>query len=119
LASFLSKSSKSSENEKYADEFVFLAKKEYNRAKRSLIELRGIMKMPLETEYMTLGQMLKEVSVISSGGQAKWYLAEHTVFVDGEPENRRGRKLYAGMRIELPDEGTFFMVKKEDADAAE
>ena len=88
MASFLSKSSKSSENEKYADEFVFLAKKEYNRAKRSLIELRGIMKMqiPLETEYMTLGQM---------------------------------RKLYAGMRIELPDEGTFFMVKKEDADAAE
>jgi ribosome-associated protein YbcJ (S4-like RNA binding protein) len=57
--------------------------------------------------------------VISSGGQAKWYLAEHTVFVDGEPENRRGRKLYAGMRVELPDEGTFFMVKKEDADAAE
>lgn len=53
------------------------------------------MQIPLETEYMTLGQMLKEVSVISSGGQAKWYLAEHTVFVDGEPENRRGRKLYA------------------------
>ena len=41
LASFLSKSSKSSENEKYADKFVFLAK-EYNRAKRSLIELREL-----------------------------------------------------------------------------
>ena len=49
------------------------------------------MQIPLETEYMTLGQMLKEVSVISSGGQAKWFLAEHTVLVDGEPENRRGR----------------------------
>ncbi|WP_430610533.1 S4 domain-containing protein YaaA [Enterococcus sp. DIV0876] len=76
-------------------------------------------KIFLETEYMTLGQMLKEASIIGSGGQAKWYLAEQTVLVDGEPENRRGRKLYAGMMIELPDEGTFFMVKKEDNDAAE
>jgi len=76
-------------------------------------------KIFLETEYMTLGQMLKEASVIGSGGQAKWYLAEQTVLVDGEPENRRGRKLYAGMMIERPDEGTFFMVKKEDSDAAE
>ncbi len=76
-------------------------------------------KIFLEIEYMTLGQMLKEASVIGSGGQAKWYLAEQTVLVDGEPENRRGRKLYAGMMIELPDEGTFFMVKKEDSDAAE
>ena len=76
-------------------------------------------KIFLETEYMTLGQMLKEASVIGSGGQAKWYLAEQTVLVDGELENRRGRKLYAGMMIELPDEGTFFMAKKEDSHAAE
>lgn len=65
----------------------------------------------LETEYMTLGQLLKEINLISSGGQAKWYLAEQTVFVDGEPENRRGRKLYPGMMIEIPEMGTFFMAK--------
>lgn len=87
----------------------------------STTELRKRMKAQilLETDYMTLGQVLKEVNVISSGGQAKWYLAENIVLVDGEPENRRGRKLYAGMMIEIPDEGTFFMVKKEDSDAAE
>lgn len=67
----------------------------------------------LESEYMTLGQLLKEISVISSGGQAKWFLAEKTVFVDGEPENRRGHKLYPNMMVEIPDTGTFFMVKKE------
>ncbi|MGY3704456.1 RNA-binding protein [Vagococcus martis] len=65
----------------------------------------------LKTEYMTLGQFLKEVDVISSGGMAKWFLQENTVFVDGEPENRRGRKLYADMMIEIPDVGTFFMEK--------
>jgi S4 domain protein YaaA len=76
-------------------------------------------KIILESEYMTLGQVLKEANVISSGGQAKWYLAEQSVFVDGEPENRRGRKLYDGMMIEIPDEGTFFMAKKEPRNAAE
>ena len=77
-------------------------------------------KIFLETEFMTLGQLLKEINVISSGGQAKWFLAEETVFVDGELENRRGRKLYPGMMIEIPEVGTFFMVKnKEEHDAAE
>ena len=66
----------------------------------------------LATEYITLGQFLKEINVIGSGGQAKWYLADNSVFVDGELENRRGRKLYAGMMIEIPEEGTF-MVKTE------
>lgn len=77
-------------------------------------------KVVLETEYMTLGQLLKEVNVISSGGQAKWFLAEQPVFVDGELENRRGRKLYSGMMIEIPEIGTFFMAKnKENSDATE
>lgn len=77
------------------------------------------IKIYLKSEYMTLGQMLKEATIISSGGQAKWFLAENTVFVDGEPENRRGRKLYAGMMIEVPGEGTFFMVKQDQIHAPE
>ncbi|MGX4687279.1 S4 domain-containing protein YaaA [Vagococcus sp. JNUCC 83] len=70
----------------------------------------------LKTEYITLGQFLKEVNVISSGGMAKWYLQENIVFVDGEPENRRGRKLYAEMMIEIPELGTFFMEKSSSDD---
>lgn len=68
----------------------------------------------LKTEYITLGQFLKEITVISSGGMAKWYLRENVIFVDGEIENRRGRKLYPGMMIEIPEEGTFFMEKNEE-----
>lgn len=88
------------------------------RVKRGL-KMKEKIYLDETSEYMTLGQVLKEVNVISSGGQAKWYLAETTVMVDGEPENRRGRKLYPGMMIEIPDEGTFFMAKKDPDDAAE
>lgn len=55
----------------------------------------------ITTEYITLGQLLKIANVISSGGEAKWFLAENTVLVDGELEDRRGRKLYKGMTIKV------------------
>lgn len=76
-------------------------------------------KFILKAEFIRLGQFLKEISVISSGGMAKWYLQEHTIFVDGEVENRRGRKLYPGMMIEIPDTGTFFMEKMAEPSIGE
>lgn len=50
--------------------------------------------LKLRSEYITLQQFLKIKNIISSGGEAKYYLAEHEVYVNQELENRRGRKLY-------------------------
>lgn len=55
----------------------------------------------ITTEYITLGQLLKIANIISSGGEAKWFLAENTVLVNDELESRRGRKLYKGMTIKV------------------
>lgn len=55
----------------------------------------------INTEYITLGQFLKIADIISSGGQAKFFLAENDVFVEGELENRRGRKLYPNMTVKV------------------
>lgn len=70
----------------------------------------------IDEDFITLGQLLKHIDVISSGGMAKWYLSEYAVFVDNEEENRRGRKLYPGMTIELPNEGTFIIQSNETVD---
>ena len=45
-------------------------------------------------EYIALGQVLKELGLISTGGQAKIFLAENegNIFYNGEVENRRGKK---------------------------
>lgn len=48
----------------------------------------------IKTEYITLQQFLKIIDMISSGGQAKYYLVKNLVLVNDEPESRRGRKLY-------------------------
>lgn len=55
----------------------------------------------INTEYITLGQMLKFTAIISSGAMAKMFLAETEVIVNGDKEDRRGRKLYPGDIIEV------------------
>ncbi|MBW1604992.1 S4 domain-containing protein YaaA [Lactobacillus sp. Sy-1] len=68
----------------------------------------------ISTPYITLGQMLKEETIVGSGGQAKWYLRENTVLLNDEPENRRGKKLYDGDNVSIPDVGMFFIRAKQD-----
>ena len=67
----------------------------------------------IKDEYVTLGQFLKMVDVISSGGQAKWFLQEYEVYVNDELEDRRGRKLYVGDEVAIPGEGDFEIVAGE------
>ncbi len=50
--------------------------------------------LKIKTEYITLQQLLKIENIIASGGEAKYFLANNEVYVNGEPENRRGKKLY-------------------------
>ncbi|HET7580544.1 MAG TPA: S4 domain-containing protein YaaA [Bacillales bacterium] len=61
----------------------------------------------ITTEYITLGQLLKHAGIIDTGGAVKPFLAEYEVYVDGEPEARRGRKLYDGNTVEIPGFGQF------------
>ncbi|WP_370221585.1 S4 domain-containing protein YaaA [Cytobacillus sp.] len=64
----------------------------------------------IDTEYITLGQFLKAADVIQTGGLAKWFLSEYEVFVNGEQDQRRGRKLRTGDKIEIPDMGEFTII---------
>ncbi len=63
--------------------------------------------LAIDTEYVTLGQLLKMTDAISSGGMAKWFLEEHTVYVNGEEEGRRGKKLRDGDVVNIPGVGRF------------
>ena len=62
-----------------------------------------------DQEFITLQSLLKITDIISTGGMAKVYLIENEVLVNGEPEDRRGRKLYPGDKVEV--EGRTFVIK--------
>ncbi|WP_125588500.1 S4 domain-containing protein YaaA [Companilactobacillus jidongensis] len=61
-------------------------------------------KITIDTEFITLGQLLKDAGIIATGGQAKWYLRENSVSLNGEPENRRGKKLRKGDVVVVADQ---------------
>lgn len=61
------------------------------------IQIRG--------DYITLGQLLKLTGEVSMGGEVKDYLESETPIVNGEPENRRGRKLRSGDVVILKNVG--------------
>ncbi|RHW40433.1 S4 domain-containing protein YaaA [Neobacillus notoginsengisoli] len=63
----------------------------------------------IDTDYITMGQFLKLAEVIQTGGMAKWFLEEHEVFVNGEQDQRRGRKLRAGDKVSIPGFGEFII----------
>ena len=54
------------------------------------------MEIKLNKEFITLGQLLKVTVFISSGGEAKRMVNMLDISVNGEHENRRGRKLFSG-----------------------
>lgn len=65
----------------------------------------AIMKeIKIDSEFITLGQFLKYVDLVSSGGEARDFLNENEISVNGENENRRGKKLYRNDLICINDE---------------
>lgn len=64
----------------------------------------------IHTDYITLGQFLKLADCISTGGQAKMFLQETVIHVNGEPENRRGKKLVRSDIVTVEGFGSFQVV---------
>lgn len=55
-----------------------------------------MQELKIHTEYITLGQALKLANLTSSGVESKILITEGEVYVNGEVERRRGKKLHNG-----------------------
>lgn len=55
--------------------------------------------MKKEQAYITLGQFLKLKDYVSSGGEAKHLIRTFSIQVNGEDDNRRGKKLRNGDKV--------------------
>jgi ribosome-associated protein len=58
----------------------------------------------LTTEFIELHNLLKLLTIASSGGQGKQFVADGLVEVDGVIESRKTRKVYAGSVVKVFDE---------------
>ena len=66
----------------------------------------------IETEFITLGQFLKFENLIESGGNVKFFLEEVEVFINGEQDQRRGRKLYPNDVVSIEEFGEFIILSE-------
>lgn len=66
----------------------------------------------IKTEYIQLGQFLKLADIVDSGGSVKFFLKDFEVHVNGQLDQRRGKKLYSGDIIDVEEAGQFKIVKK-------
>jgi ribosome-associated protein len=61
----------------------------------------------IDTDYIQLQQFLKLINLVGSGGEAKVYIQQGNIKVNGEIELRRGRKLFPNDEIDIKDVGSF------------
>ena len=57
---------------------------------------RIILEITIKDEFIKLGQALKLAGVVEDGVQAKYEIQDGNVKVNGEVDQRRGRKVYVG-----------------------
>ena len=62
-----------------------------------------MQEMVMKDEYVKLGQALKLAGLVGSGVEAKILIQDGLVTVNGEVDERRGRKLYPGDVFELEE----------------
>ena len=55
----------------------------------------------LRDDFIKLGQALTAAGLVESRGEAKEFIVQGLVVVNGEVETRRGRKLYDGDEVEF------------------
>lgn len=68
-------------------------------------------KIRIESDYITLGQFLKFANVIDNGGEAKFFIAENSILVNGENCKMRGKKLRENDKITINNSLFFEIVK--------
>lgn len=67
-------------------------------------------------DFIRLDQLLKLSGLAQTGGHAKVVIQNGEVFVNGEVETRRRRKLYPGDRVDYGDET---VIVEDDGDPSQ
>ncbi|MFB4168752.1 S4 domain protein YaaA [Virgibacillus subterraneus] len=68
-------------------------------------------KIEINTDYITLGQFIKLINILESGGMVKAFLQDQGALVNGELDHRRGRKLYPDDVVEIESIGSYIVTK--------
>lgn len=70
------------------------------------------MKVKIEGRYIKLGQLIKKLNLVDTGGQAKYFVKYHDIRVNNETGLKRNSKIWATSTVWIDDQ-VFYIVEDE------
>ncbi|MGL4252104.1 MAG: RNA-binding S4 domain-containing protein [Metamycoplasmataceae bacterium] len=62
------------------------------------------MKVEIKGKYIKLGQLIKKLNLIDTGGQAKDFIENSNIKIDNEKPKGRSTKVFVGSTVWIDDE---------------
>lgn len=70
------------------------------------------MKVKIQGKFIKLGQLIKKLNIIDTGGQAKYFIETHDIRVNNDEGLKRSSKVWANSTVWIDDQ-VFYIVEDE------
>ena len=71
------------------------------------------MKVKIKGDFIKLGQLIKKLNIIDTGGQSKYFVETHEIKVNGRSDVKRSTKVFVGSTVWIDDEIYYIVSDKE------
>ncbi len=69
------------------------------------------IKIKIKTEFIKLDSLLKFAGLVETGADGKLIIQEGRIRVENEVCTMRGKKIYPGMRVQIPEINSVIVVE--------
>ena len=70
------------------------------------------MKGKIRGKFIKLGQLIKKLNIIDTGGQAKYFIKSHEIRINNEEDVKRNTKVWLNSTVWIDDQ-VFYIVEDD------
>ena len=70
------------------------------------------MKVKIRGKFIKLGQLIKKLNIIDTGGQAKYFIKSHEIRINNEEDVKRSTKVWLNSTVWIDDQ-VFYIVEDD------
>ena len=70
------------------------------------------MKVKIRGKFIKLGQLIKKLNIIDTGGQAQYFIKSHEIRINNEEDVKRNTKVWLNSTVWIDDQ-VFYIVEDD------
>ena len=70
------------------------------------------MKVKIRGKFIKLGQLIKKLNIIDTGGQAKYFIKSHEIRINNEEDVKRNTKVWLNSTVWIDDQ-VFYIIEDD------